>query len=350
MSDKTYYSIRAISNSSLKWYEVSPRYFIAKYNDEISEPEMPHLGLGKKVHMAILEPDRFEDEFSCVDFDTPKSKNQQKFCETYVKELERTKNSEISASKAFSDNYNIKGKSEEKIAEEGLKLVNSLKRYIDYLEKQNKVDKKLINKKNKEIIQGGVLSIKNHKLASKLVVDDESNLFNKNIESFNELEITFKYPRKFDDYQLHCKSMLDRIIIDHENKVVKLVDIKTTYTIKDVNDFISNYKYYRQIAFYWIAVAEYFKEKYPDKTIEEYSTESYIVFVSTKDVYECKVVKIDENVLMYSLQEIDNIMSKLAWHFKNESWDYPIEYYDTEGYETFNLYNIKGSQNENGYN
>ena len=47
----------------------------------------------------------------------------------------------------------------------------------------------------------------------KLIIDIEE--YNENIIFFNHLEVD-------------CKSMIDRLIIDNTNKIVKLIDLKTT--------------------------------------------------------------------------------------------------------------------------
>ncbi len=348
MSDKTYYGIKAISSSSLKWFEVSPKYFYQKYNDEIDEGSKPWLDLGKRIHMAMLEPDKFEQEYSFVNFDIPKSRNQKSFCEVYIKNINSKKEEDKALVDAYSKNYVIKGLSDERILDKAKKLAEELEAYIKYLKKSSKVDKTLINRKTKEIIESGLESLKMHKLAHSLLSDDEI-LLNPDVDAYNELEILWDYPRKYNNTVIHCKSMLDRIIVDHKNKTIKLVDIKTISNMPNRKNSIYDLKYYRQLTFYWLAIKSWFDQKYTDKNSDEYDALSYIIFVGTSEPYECRVIKVDKEVVLRSLKDVDEIVMQIGWHLDSGEWDYPYYYYETDGFETFtehDLYTFKIKDNE----
>ncbi len=146
----------------------------------------------------------------------------------------------------------------------------------------------------------------------------------------NELVIMWEYP----GVNLPCKSMLDRIIVDHEKKKITIVDLKTTSFMSEFKDKALEYRYNRQMAFYWMAVYYYFKHELK-LNIESYERETFIVAVSTKEPTEVKVFKVSDHVLGDGFDEIEQIIPDLAWHWKEQKWDYPRSYYDGEGYEIF---------------
>lgn len=334
---KSYYDVKAVSNSSLKWFDVSPLYFISKYNSELDEGTKPWLELGKAVHAAILEPKEYEALYRHFEYDVPKSEQQRGFCAEYTKQLKATKSHKISLSKAFTKNYNIKGKSGDKILTEGEKLYEKLSSYIEYLESKERKDKMILSDKQKNVVDKALAAVKKHSLANKLLFDDENNLFN-NVDTHNELEVYFQYPMLFHDHKIDCKAMLDRIIIDHDKKIITLVDLKTASDITKIKDAIKDFKYHRQLAFYSIAATQFFTKNYPDKNIAEYNLNAYIVFAQTTELYECRVIKVDANLIFDMLPEISAYIDSIAWHFANNQWDYPRDYYSNEDYLIFNKY------------
>lgn len=69
------------------------------------------------------------------------------------------------------------------------------------------------------------------------------------------------------------------------------------------------------------------------KQYKDYTKETYIIALQTKDLPECRVFSIDQAQLDKGNKEIDNIMTDLTWHFKEDSWQYHREYYKGDGAE-----------------
>lgn len=334
MTEKQYYKEKGVSSSSLKWFEISPKYFKRRLDEEIADEKRSWLELGKKVHMAILEPDEFEKNYIYLEYTQPSSPNQKKFCEEYVdlrkKHPKTTKKSH--KKQAYSKSYNVKGKKDDIVEKEAEKLYKKLKDYIDYLEKRDEY-KDILTKADWDKI----LELKEetyiHKAAKDIMALDKDP-FDTNIEAFSELAIFWYYPNT----DLQCKSMLDRVVIDHNEKVIRLIDVKTTSKIGDFKDSFENFKYYRQLAFYWMALFyELEKGSMKDKVnLDEYKKESYILTLNTRDFPEARLYKIPEDKLDEGLSEIDKLISDIKWHFGNEVWDHTKEYYENDGIE--NLY------------
>ena len=333
ISEKQYYAEKRVSSSSLKWFEESPKMFRKQLDKEIAQINLSWLETGRQIHMSVLEPDLFEKSYIYLDYNIPKSANQKEFCEEYVNYQKGNDplDEELAKIAAYEKAYNTKGKSEDKVKEESDKLYKSLRHYIEYLEK-SKEYKEVMTKSKWDLIQNLKQEVQSHKLASKLMFDSDEQKMNNNYESHNEFVIFWEYP-EIDGHRTQCKSMIDRFVIDRDNKVIKLIDVKTTSNIGTFKKSVDHYKYHRQLAFYWMAIFYEFKDVIPD--IETYTQETYIVALSTNpELPECKVVTIEESMLVEGIKDIQKQMNKIAWHYKNDLWDYSKEYYEGDGTES----------------
>jgi hypothetical protein len=316
MTEKEYYSEKRVSSSSLKWFETSPLFFRKMLDKEIEQETKRYFEIGKKIHMKLLEPDEFTKNYLYLEFETPKSENQRKFCEDYITTRSKTKDEKLLV--AFKNNYSSDKLSDEKILEKAETIRKDLSKYITYLKKRSEV-KDILTYTDNALINSLEEKVKSHQAAVKLLYLNEEQVF-QSIEEFNEKVIFFDW------MEVQCKSMLDRIVIDHTNKIIKLVDIKTTSNLGDFIHSFDEFAYYRQMAFYWGAILNEFK--YP-----EYKKETYIVALQKGDLPECRVFSIEDHWLQRGLNEIETILPKIKWHYDNNLWEHSKEYYDNNGVE-----------------
>jgi hypothetical protein len=330
ISEKQYYADKRVSSSSLKWFLESPKMFRKQLDKEIAQIQKSWLNTGRQIHMSILEPKLFDKSYIYLDYDIPKSQNQKDFCEEYVN-LANKFVDEARKTEAYTKAYTTKGKSEDKIKEESQKLYNQLAKYIDYLEK-SKDYKEVMSKSKWDLIQNLKEESHLHKKSSELLFDTVKNELDENYESYNEQVIFWDYPQKGKD-KIECKSMVDRFVIDKKNKIIKLIDIKTTSDLGSFKNSVDKYRYHRQLMFYWLAIYYEYKELIPN--IDEYKQETYIIALSTNpELPECKAIQIDENLLHEGMKEIEAVMTDIGWHYENNLWDYSREYYEGDGTES----------------
>jgi hypothetical protein len=316
MTEKEYYSEKRISSSSLKWFEMSPLFFRKMLDKEIEQETKRYFEIGKKIHMKLLEPDEFIKNYLYLEFETPKSENQKKFCEDYI--TYRAKKVDEKLIYAYKNNYTADKLSEDKILEKATELKKGLSKYITYLKKRSEV-KDILTYTDNNLINTLEGIVKSHQAAVKLLYLTEEQVF-QSIEEFNEKVIFFDW------MGVQCKSMLDRIVIDHTNKIIKLVDIKTTSNLGDFAHSFEEFSYYRQMAFYWGAILNEFK--YP-----EYTKETYIVALQKGDLPECRVFKVEDHWLQRGLNEIEKLLPEIKWYYDNNSWDHTRLYYENNGVE-----------------
>jgi len=96
---------------------------------------------------------------------------------------------------------------------------------------------------------------------------------------------------------------------------------------------VEDFAYYRQLAFYKLAVLSDLRSRY-DTKFDDYEVETYIVALSTIDPYECRVFKMSFDHLRRGAEEIMHLMSKISWHWYTGQWDYSREYHEGDGTET----------------
>jgi hypothetical protein len=321
MEEKLYYKEKRVSNSSLHYFEQSPLMFKKFLDGEIEQEEKRYLDRGTQIHMAILEPDEFKKNFTTVDFETPKSEQQKQFCEDYIKMVDKVLENEALL-EAYKNNYKSATK-EDKALEDARALKTKLIRYIEYLQKR-KTFKDILTWADWNRISALKENVAKHKLAKELLMPDDLSTK----EFYSELVILWEDPIN----KLQCKSMIDRLVVDHENKEVILVDLKTANSFKSFKDRCRDFQYFRQFAFYWYAITWWFKNVL-NKDIGEYSKKTYLVALKTTDDAEVKVYSIDEVYLTEGWVDITKLLSDIAWHFENDKWDYTKAYYLGDGYD-----------------
>lgn len=323
---KDYYKEKCVSNSSLSWFLKSPKYFRMMLDGEINEPTPAYFEKGSQIHMYILEPEEFDKEYEFLEYTIPKSPQQKLFCESFARAKKGKKDEKLLS--AYRNAYSNK-ESDEKVIEKANKLSKDYQNYIKYI-KKSQVKKVLpisfMYKLNN--IRSGILS---HKKARELMYNEEHLAFGNTDKMYirNEFPIYWEYPGS----KLSCKSMMDRLIVDHEKKEITMVDLKTTSHMSTFAEKALEYKYNRQITFYWMAIHWYFKNELK-LDINEYEKKSYIVAVSTTEPTEVKVFTLLDSRLQDGMNEIEKLMYELAWHFENDKWDYKKSYYEGEGIET----------------
>ena len=318
-----YEDMNRISNSNIGWFiKKGPKYLKEMLNNEREGLKLPQLEKGTMIHEYILQPEEFWKDYIILDFEVPKVKQQKDFCEAYVSSFELLEDDK--KLQAYRSSY-TNTKSSQIALKEASELCNKYESYINYLKQKN--DKKVISFADLNLLKTIKKNLEEHKKANELLYN-----FPNTFEVHNEFHINWEYPHAFEDKELSCKSLLDRVMIDHENKKIILIDLKTTADIYNFKHSVEEFDYYRQLTYYWTALAWYFKnELFLD--IDEYEGETYIIAIQSYDGNEVRVFKIDEAELSNKLKVIDNAIKRIAWHKNNNLWEHTKEYYEGNGSE-----------------
>lgn len=321
-----YEDLTRISNSNIGWFlKKGPRY-LKEMLDGKEGLKASFLDKGTMIHEYILQPEEFWKDYIILDFAVPKVKQQKDLLEFYstARLVDPFASEDDILLMSYETAYN-NTKSKEKKIQEAKELVELYQNYIEYF--RNKDSKKVISFADLNMLKAIKKNMEDHKKANELLFN-----YPETFEVHNEFHINWEYPNASSLGDLPCKSLLDRVMIDHTNKKIILVDIKTTADVYNFKHSVEEFDYCRQLAYYWLAIHWYFKNELK-LNIEEYEYETYIVAVQSHDGYEVRVFKFNPKTVEERLVAIDYAIKRIAWHKDNNLWDHMKEYYDEDGAE-----------------
>lgn len=321
-TDIAYFNDPAISNSDLGNLKDSPWMFKQYKDKKIERVTAAHFELGSLIHLAILEPDLFV----VASVDKP-SGLMGIFLDTYVEcGMDEEAGKEAYNKSGFKlPLKTVLAKLEDK----------DIKKYLDFIKTNN--DKLLLTKQQKWVISQVEKGIQRNPYAYKILFEQYNAIteYDKisNIEIFNELELYGVLEG------VKIKGKIDKLIIDHFNKKIILVDLKSTSSapyfrfkrVLNTGDLTIDYQgtgffgsfkgwcYYRQLAFYKTLIAENYKDLF-----SSYKFECYIIPVNTTTSYDCSVIQVSDEWLEYGRIEAEELIFRYKEHEKEDQWCYPI--------------------------
>lgn len=292
MTDKEYYSDKSMmTNTMLGWIMVGPKYFKKQLSlvglEKIDEET--YLIFGNAVHCKLLESDKFSKQYYVRRYDAPSNAVQKKFCSILIS---HNKSDKKSLEMAFKMSYSTAKLSDKIVLNNATTLFKSYKDYI--IQEQTNSNKIGLSKTDYAKIKAIENNVKLHKRANELLFKRNSKL----VIVQNEEVIKWEYEgTKF-------KSKLDRFIIDLKNKKIILIDVKTHSSKKEdvpfTDSFSKSFSYFnydRQLYMYSVALRAYFKEKYSDYNIVNFTIEHKIIALQKNFDNQVKVFDISDDII-----------------------------------------------------
>lgn len=325
-----YEDFTRISNSNIGWFlNKGPAYLHKKLSGQLEDETSPSMTKGTMIHEYLLQPEEFQKDYVVWDKSRPSSVNEEKFCQALADSLEIEPNKSLLS--AYKAAYSTSGKSDDKILSEATKKASTLKEYIEFLKSRDQ--REMITPYSVTQLMKIKENISNHKAACKLLLPAD----NKNV--FHEFHINWEYiSSKYNDIEFTCpcKSLLDSVTFDYDNKKVILMDLKTTSHLHNFADAVNMYDYTRQLYFYTKALKWYItNELHEDGNTWRF--EWYIIaidsFTSDIRVFTFSYAQVyGENV-----EKVRNAIRDIVWHKCNDLWEHSRAYYEGNGIETLNL-------------
>jgi hypothetical protein len=290
-TDEDYFNYPALNASLIK--KITTSGFYNALEGEIDEGNKESFKLGSAIHNGILVPDTFSKNYTTIFGPIPNSEQKKTFCELVAKEGAEDLLS------IYNRSYNNKKKEDEKF-KEAVDLYTEYNPYISALAS----GKTIINKEDVDLID---------KLKSRWNAHESIKELNK-FRNYSELGFVFFL------YNCECKIKIDRCSIDDENKIVYLLDLKTTSNAeKFKNDFFT-YKYDIQMAFYEKGImSEEGKQVF--NITDEYTVVKVIVAVQKTKPF--LLIWYGINFGTETQERLDEIIRDCCfkfneWNFKNE--------------------------------
>ena len=325
-----YEDFTRISNSNIGWFlNKGPAYLHKKLSGQLEDETSPSMTKGTMIHEYLLQPEEFQKDYVVWDKSRPSSVNEEKFCRALADSLEIEPNKSLLS--AYKAAYSTSGKSDDKILSEATKKASTLKEYIEFLKSGDQ--REMITPYSVTQLMKIKENISNHKAACKLLLPAD----NKNV--FHEFHINWEYiSSKYNDIEFTCpcKSLLDSVTFDYDNKKVILMDLKTTSHLHNFADAVNMYDYTRQLYFYTKALKWYITNELHEDgnawrfewyiiAIDSFTSDIRAFTFSYKQVY-------GENV-----EKVRNAIRDIVWHKDNDLWEHSRAYYEGNGVETLNL-------------
>lgn len=325
-----YEDFTRISNSNIGWFlNKGPAYLHKKLSGQLEDETSQSMTKGTMIHEYLLQPEEFQKDYVVWNKSRPSSINEEKFCQALADSLEIEPNKSLLS--AYKAAYSTSGKSDDKILSEATKKASTLKEYIEFLKSRDQ--REMITPYSVNQLMKIKENISNHKAACKLLLPAD----NKNV--FHEFHINWEYiSSKYNDIEFTCpcKSLLDSVSFDYDNKKVILIDLKTTSHLHNFADAVNTYDYTRQLYFYTKALKWYITNELHEDG-DTWRFEWYIIAIDslTSDI---RVFTFSyKQVYGENVEKVRNAIRDIVWHKCNDLWEHSRAYYEGNGIETLNL-------------
>lgn len=318
-----YEDLTRISNSNIGLFIKHGPAHLKRVLDGKEEPlNASYLSRGSMIHMYLLQQDEFWDKYYLYNGETPSSKQQKDFIEALINSTEIEPNKAVL--EAYKSVYSTTGQSDDKVLTKALELAEKLSDYTEAI----KTKKEIISGYGYSMLKTIKTNIDRHKLASTLMENVSC--------AHNEFHINWEFPKTYNGINLPCKSLLDRLILDTDNKKITLIDLKTSFDVNNFSSSIDSYDYLRQLSYYWLATLWYVKNELKVEITDDWELRTYIIAIDTQ-TYQVRVFEFTEKQLEPSLQTIEKTIKEICWHYDTDLWEQRREYYEGDGSETLKL-------------
>lgn len=291
------------SYSSLNKLAFCPKIFYKHYVLKQKEEQLQsYLVEGKVIHCLLLEGNKFNDQFIISPSKIPTASNKQLLDKLFL----------IAPNSKFSD---LKDEILNLLIEVDLhqSLKTDEQRLAKIITVENEIYFNFLKEANSKII----IDIQTHekcKRAAELIKENKDvkeNLITETcwelIECFNEHHLQYWD----EDLGYGIKGIIDNVVVDYQNNVVTINDLKTTSkSISDFSDTVQFYNYWLQAAIYVRLVQ---KEMILDKRKDWKIKFNFIVIDNYEQVYCFPVsdesLALWENKLSEKLEEAKSILN-----------------------------------------
>jgi len=306
-SEKEYRAVQMDSSSSLKEFSVDRKKYHKKYvlGEKVEDDENKAATMGRVVETLLLEPEMFESRFHMSTCESAPTGLMNDFVEALYKRTVEATDVFGEVSRTFEDI------SKDAYVDSGFKIKYEavMNKFIDSEAQVYYDEIRIVRTKGLTVVTSNDMNNAErivNELRNNFVTRDVVNLVKSaRYDVYNQYQV-----EGFDVLGLKCKSMMDKIVVDHEEKTLQIYDLKCTWSVEN---FYEEYYLYRrayiQAYVYWQAGLTILK----DLGIEDYTLEypRFIVCDSTNYM----------NPLIYTLTLED--MSDALIGFTHKGRNYP---------------------------
>lgn len=324
MTEKEYRAHPAVNFSSLVWLDKNPRLYYRNKFNPTSDVDKAYFAVGGGLDVIITGGmEEFKKTYYIL-----KNKRSTGKLGTFIEKYVFLMSTGIEENIAFDQAYTESGYAISK--ERVLKEIDKdpyCKEKLEYLKKGYRI---LDCDEGKLVMN----------MAETLMKWERSRKW---FEKKPGVEIKMQFPIIFPAGERECKALLDLLYIDHNNKRISPIDLKTTGEVIEEfrSKFVAN-RYYLQAAMYtdavhhWVLLEKMLGRDYSDYIIENFrflTVEKEIDSVPL--VYQCndddlKCGKYGGTIYDRYRKGYLELLNDLSWHEKNRSWNAPRDVYEAD--------------------
>jgi len=249
-TEADYRAIQLDSSSSLKDFSFDRKKYYRKYvmGEKIEDKDNQAVTMGKLVETILMEPYEFDNKFymsSCVSAPTELMLD---FVETlYQCTIEAT------------DEDGLVTRTFEEISRDAYALSKFKIKYEQVMTKFIGTDAEVYYNEIRMVRSKGLIVVNSQDVnnAEKIVEDLKNNVVTRDLVNLgNSSRYTVLNQFQIEKYQVdkhNIKSMLDKVIIDHSERTIQVIDLKCTWSVERFYEeyylyrraYIQGYLYYR---------------------------------------------------------------------------------------------------------
>jgi hypothetical protein len=323
LQDEFYSKPFEFSYSSLNKLLWNPVVFHQLYVLKMKEEKTDaHLVHGKIIHALLLEENKFNDQFIISPGTLPTGNLKLVIDRVFVHHIELQKNGDqrdrledfdqaiLDVLKDINLHQSLKTDQQrlDKI------LTGDAINYWNFL--KTKGNKTLIDQQTYDYCKNSVDLIKQDANICELIGCNVTEFDNK--EVYNELPLTASLSQK----PFGIKGIIDNIVVDHDKKVIRINDIKTTS--KDLKDFPESVEYYS----YWMQAVIY-TTLVVTKYFDYIHNRGYNVefrFIVIDRMFNTYPFLVSQKTLELWLPKLLDVFNKAEWHYVNKRYDLPYDF------------------------
>jgi hypothetical protein len=314
------------SYSSINKLLNNPEQFYKEYIlNEKEERTESYLIDGKVIHCLLLEPDNFEKTFMLMPSKLPSDNPKQVVERVFAHHEELLKSGSTTRTKIMEYDDAILDVLKDMNLYQSLKtdaqridkmITAETVNYWNFLCKKN--GKILLDYDTYENCKKVVEKIKMDSVLSSLMDMNKKSEWWSTTETFNELPLDMDLSK----HSFGLKGIVDNIVIDPGNGIIRINDIKTTSKLlKDFPESVKYYRYDLQAAVYQLLVTKKFSDLLQK---QQFKVEfRFIVIDRNGMIYPFLV---SEETMKQWMLNLKSTLEAVDYHYTNKSYTLPYEF------------------------
>lgn len=239
-AEQNYREIQIDSSSSLKDFSMDRKKYYKKYvlNEEVEDKDSQAIKMGKLVETLLMEPHIFDDKFYMSSCMTPPTGLMLSFVEALYKFTKNATNENGVITRTFQE------LSRDAYDESGFKI-----KYDAVISKFIGSDAEVYYDEIRKVKSQGLTVVTSEEvnMAEKVVQEMRVNPVTASIvNQVNDLRYTVLTQHQVENYLVDdhpFKSMIDKVIVDHDMKTIQVYDLKCVWAVEN---FFEEYYLYRR--------------------------------------------------------------------------------------------------------